>query len=72
MNTEIANVETQPCGCKVTHFKDAAQAPRYQPCLPCALTNAGMMLQEAGTRLREERKAPTPAPARDHIDGNRK
>lgn len=72
MNTEIASVDTQPCGCKVTNFKDSLQAPRYQPCLPCALMNAGMMLQEAGARLREERKSPEPRPARDHIDGNRK
>ena len=72
MNTEVKNVETQPCGCMVTHYRDDAREPYYQPCLPCALVNAGLMLQEAGNRLREERPAPQPGPAKDYIDGNRK
>jgi hypothetical protein len=72
MHTDIERVETQNCGCKVTHYKTPDTAPHYAPCLACALVNAGMMLKEAGERIREERRVPDPRPARDFIDGNRK
>ena len=38
----------QACGCMTTTNPIA-----YKPCLPCALKNAGLMLQEAGNRMEE-------------------
>lgn len=53
MNTKT---HEQPCGCKtITEFdNDGNQlGVSYVPCLACALTSAGLMLQEAANRLRE-------------------
>lgn len=53
----VTYTQEQPCGCR-HGTKDGVAF--YRPCLPCALKNAGIMLQEAGLRLEEaeaERRA---------------
>jgi hypothetical protein len=52
MEPDVISNETMPCGCKTTRYVDGKQT--YTPCLPCSLINAGLMLQEAGKRLREQ------------------
>ncbi len=51
----------QPCGCVTTTTEIKGQEPmvNYEPCLACALNNAGVMLIEAAKRLAEaaEREA---------------
>lgn len=44
-------VEEQACGCKTTTYEASVS---YEPCLACALKNAGLMLMEAGKRLEEQ------------------
>ena len=54
-------VEEQPCGCKTTTYPIISNGTRTEvgpivmrePCLACALTQAGQMLQQAGMRLAE-------------------
>ena len=43
------------CGCKTTMDKEGGTTS-YEPCLACALKNAGIMLQQAGLRLDEARQ----------------
>lgn len=53
MNTKT---NEQPCGCKtIAELADDGTelGVNYVPCLACALTSAGLMLQEAASRLRE-------------------
>ena len=53
----VVYTQEQPCGCR-HGTRDGVMF--YRPCLPCALKNAGLMLQEAGLRLEEaeaERRA---------------
>lgn len=45
-------VKRLECGCVVVIEGGAS---KYTPCLPCALTNAGIMLQEAAKRLKEQK-----------------
>ncbi len=55
MKFDEPEVVEQPCGCKTITTDRKGQEPdvRYVPCLPCALTNAGLMLQAAGARMQE-------------------
>jgi hypothetical protein len=54
-------VEEEPCGCRTITYPVISQGTRtevgpivkYEPCLPCALANAGLMLQQAAERMRE-------------------
>ena len=52
MNREkpVVEVEAQACGCRTTTTEVSVN---YEPCLACALKNAGIMLQQAGLRLDE-------------------
>lgn len=43
-------IEEQACGCKTITYEGSVS---YEPCLPCALKNAGLMLQQAGLRMEE-------------------
>lgn len=60
-----STVEEQPCGCKTIsttiYSRGSYTGPnpiiKYEPCLPCALKNAGLMLQQAGLRIEEQRDA---------------
>lgn len=57
MNTKT---HEQPCGCRtITELDDDGNelGVNYVPCLPCALTSAGLMLQEAANRIREAEEA---------------
>lgn len=53
--------EVQPCGCKTIttpiisrgSYDGPNPIVKYEPCLPCALANAGIMLQQAAERMRE-------------------
>ena len=46
------HTEHMPCGCSTTTYDDDVPAS-YDPCLACALKNAGIMLMEAGKRMAE-------------------
>ncbi len=51
----------QPCGCRTTStpvlspgsYNGPNPIVEYLPCLACALTQAGVMLQQAGLRMAE-------------------
>lgn len=49
--TDLTSMEMLACGCRNTIQN--GQTVQYDPCLACALTNAGVMLQAAGARLHE-------------------
>lgn len=61
-------IDHRPCGCRVYTYpcpKGGVEPTSYEPCLPCALLNAGLMLQEAGKRMQEERESDAYRRARD-------
>lgn len=51
---EFKDIQALDCGCIVHTLMD--NTTTYQPCLACALENAGLMLREAATRLREQQE----------------
>ncbi len=55
---EETNRDTLPCGCVTIDYDDGASG--YDPCLPCALANAGNMLQAAARRITEQTQATAP------------
>lgn len=52
MSDEYKDIKQLDCGCIVFTLSD--DTTTYQPCLPCAFENAGIMLQQAALRLREQ------------------
>lgn len=48
----IAKQEEAPCGCVAVFFTDGTGD--HQPCVPCALVQAGQLLSAAGLRLGRE------------------
>lgn len=51
---DFKNIQALDCGCIVYTLQD--DTTTYQPCLPCALENAGIMLGQAALRLREQKE----------------
>ena len=51
-NTSSTSFVFLPCGCQNTIENE--QVVKYDPCLACALTNAGIMLQAAGQRMHDK------------------
>lgn len=55
------NVERRDCGCLILTFDDGAH---YEPCLPCAIHQAGKMLLAAASRLQAGNLAATASEAK--------
>ncbi len=51
-SSTVKSAEYHGCGCQEIEFQDGHK--EYEPCLACALHQAGSMLQAAAKKLREK------------------
>ena len=55
MSTIVKSVQNLPCGCQVTETADGKK--EVNPCAPCALIRAGVLLSQVGQAIVEASNA---------------